>query len=185
VDLIGAPVRLASGAVRAAGRRAEDAALGSLDALLASRFGSEAVDRILASELADRAIGKALEGRLVEIVARDMVRYAVLERVTDQLVADGAIDRSVEAALESPALERVVVQVLESRLLDEAVRRLIDGDELWILVDEIAQSPSVTDAIARQSVGFADQVAGGVRARSRRADAVLERAAKRALRRKG
>jgi hypothetical protein len=41
----------------------------------------------------------------------------------------------------------------------------------------------VTDAIARQSVSFADQVAVGVRARSHDADAWLERAARRALRR--
>jgi hypothetical protein len=51
-------------------------------------------------------------------------------------------------------------------------------------VREIAYSPEVMDAISRQGVGFADQVAGGVRARSRRADAWLERVARRALRRK-
>jgi hypothetical protein len=50
------------------------------------------------------------------------------------------------------------------------------------MVEEIAQSPAVTEAIAQQSVGFADQVAGGVRVRSRNADAWLERTARRALR---
>jgi hypothetical protein len=162
--------RLAWAVAAAVQRRAEDAALGALDAVLASRVATEAVDRILASELVERAVGKALEGPLVEAAARDLARFAVLERLADRLLAD-------------PGMERLLARVLESTLLDEAVHRLLDGDELWLVVDEVAQSPSVTDAIARQSVGFADQVAGGVRDRTRSADAWLERVARRALRR--
>ena len=75
------------------------------------------------------------------------------------------------------------MRVLESKLLDEAVQRLLEGEELWLVVNEIAQSPAVTEAITRQSIGFADQVAGGVRGGTRSADAWLERAARRALRR--
>ena len=47
------------------------------------------------------------------------------------------------------------------------------------MVDEIARSPSVTEAITHQSVGFADQIADTVRDSSRDADAWLERAARR------
>jgi hypothetical protein len=50
-------------------------------------------------------------------------------------------------------------------------------------VEEVARSPAVTEAITQQSMGFADQVADGVRAGTRRADDWLERAARRALRR--
>jgi hypothetical protein len=172
-------LRAERGARRALGQRAEDAALATLDALLASRVGAEAVDRVLESDLAGRAVGKVLEGPLVEAVARDVVRYAVLERVLD----DAELERVLVAALDSPAAERLLARVLESKFLDEAVRRLLEGEELWLVVDEIAQSPAVTEAITRQSIGFADQVAGGVRGRSRNADAWLERAARRALRR--
>ena len=168
---------------RAIGRRAEDAALAALDAVLASRLGAEAVDRVLASELATRAVSRALEGPLVEAVARDVVRYAVLERLADEILDDPELERIMATALDSPAMERLVVRVLESRLVDEAVRRVLDGEELWLVVDEIAQSPAVTEAITRQSVSFADQVAGQVRDRSRSADARLERAARRVLRR--
>jgi uncharacterized RDD family membrane protein YckC len=49
------------------------------------------------------------------------------------------------------------------------------------MVDEIAHSPAVTDAIGEQSVGFAEQVAGQVRVRSQRADARVERVARRLL----
>ena len=74
-------------------------------------------------------------------------------------------------------------QAIESRLADQAVARLLDSEELWLLVEEIAESPAVTDAITQQGFGFADEVAGGMRARSRNADAWLERTARRALRR--
>jgi hypothetical protein len=85
--------------------------------------------------------------------------------------------------LESAAAERLVARVIDSKLLDEVVRRLLESEDLWVLVEEIARSPAVSEAITRQSVGFADQVAGGVRTRSRSADAWLERAARRAVRR--
>jgi hypothetical protein len=182
---------------RALARRASETTLAALDAVLASKVAEEAVDRVVASELAERALTNALEGSLVEAAGRDVVRYGVLERVADRLLTDGVVEqmaarvlegpemeRVVEAALESPAMERLVGRVVESRLVDETVARLLESEDLWILVDEIAHSPAVTDAIAQQSVSFADEVAGRVRARSRNADAWLERKARRALRRK-
>src|SRR6185295_7262450 len=123
------------------------------------------------------------EGPLVEAVARDLVRY----RVADRLLSEGLVEQTTARVLEGPELERVVDAALEStiesRLVDQAVQRLLESDDLWLLVEEIARSPAVTDAIARQSVGFADQVAGGVRARSRVADAWVEGRARRLLRR--
>jgi hypothetical protein len=63
------------------------------------------------------------------------------------------------------------------------VARLLESEDLWLLVDEVARSPSVTEAISHQGVGFAEQMAGVVRARSRTADARVERLARRVLRR--
>jgi hypothetical protein len=117
-----------------------------------------------------------------------------VEKLTDAVLASGAVEqavarvlegpeleRVVTSALDSPVMERLVTRVIESQLLDQAVERLLESDELWVLVDEIARSPSVTDAIAQQSVGFADQVAGGVRARSQNADTWIETRVRRAL----
>ena len=81
-------------------------------------------------------------------------------------------------------MERTVGQVIESRLLDQVVARLLESEELWLLVDEVAQSPAVTEAITQQSLGFADEVADEVNQRTRRADAVTERVARRLLRRR-
>jgi hypothetical protein len=73
--------------------------------------------------------------------------------------------------------------MIESRLADQAVAHLLESEDLWRLIEEIAESPAVTDAVTQQSYGFADQVAGGMRARSRNADAWLERRARKTLRR--
>jgi hypothetical protein len=92
------------------------------------------------------------------------------------------MERLVAAAVDSPATERLVTRVFESRLLDQIVTRLLESEELWLAVDEIARSPAVTEAITQQSLGFADQVAAGVRQGSIGADAWLERAARRVRR---
>jgi hypothetical protein len=134
-------------------RRASGAAVATVDAVLDSRVAGDLVERVAASPLAGRALRAALEGPLVEALANDLVRYRVAER----LLSDGVVEQTTTRVLES--------------------------DELWVLVEEIARSPAVTEAIARQSVSFADQVAGGVRARSSSADAWLERRARRMLRR--
>lgn len=198
------------GAVRVGGRALEGATLATVDVVLGSRAATEIADRVVDSPLIRHAVSRALAGPLVEEVAREIVRNRVLERTTDTVLSSDAPDAIVEraltdgvveraaarvldgpelervliAALESPAMERLVGRAIDSRLVDETVARLLESEELWMVVEEIAQSPAVTDAITRQSMGFADQVADGVRARSRDADAWLERAARRALRRR-
>jgi hypothetical protein len=174
--------------------RAGDAALALLDAVLASPRADVAVDRILASPLAEHAVARALSGDLVDVFARDAGRYAVLERVADRLLEDGLaeqLERMVALTLESPGMERVIARVLESKLIEETIARLVDDtaarmperQALWVLIDEVAQSAAVTDAITQQGLGMADEVAGDIRDRSRAADAWLERAARRVLRR--
>jgi hypothetical protein len=198
------------GAVRFGGRAVEGATLATVDAVLGSRAATEIADRVVDSALVRHALTRALEGPLVEEIAREVVRHRVLERTTDTVLSGDAVDAIVEraleqgiveraagrvldgpelervviAALESPAMERIVARAIDSRLVDEAVARLLESEDLWVVVEEIAQSPAVTDAITQQSMGFADQVADGVRSRSRNADAWLERAARRALRRR-
>ena len=130
------------------------AGIATLDAVLNSRLAGDVVERLAASPLAARAVRGALQGPLVEALAGDLVRY----RVADRLLSEDLVEQTTERVLES--------------------------DDLWLIVDEIASSPAVTTAIASQSVSFADQVAGGVRARSRNADAWLEGRARRAFRRR-
>jgi DNA-binding sugar fermentation-stimulating protein len=114
-------------------------------------------------------------GRRVENLA-----LAGLDAVLASRVAEEAVDRALASRLAEHTVDRVFDQ---ERLIDETVTRLLESAELWVLVDSIAKSPAVTEAIARQSVGFADQVADGVRERTQRLDMRLERAARRIARR--
>jgi hypothetical protein len=171
---VSAGVRFERAARSTIGRRLSEATLEALDAGLRSDLAERAVDQALASGLARHAVGRALEGPLVDVVAADLVRYAVVERVVERLLADGIVEHTIDRVLDGPELERVA---------DRAVARILDSEELWLVVEVIAGSPAVTDAIAHQGAGFADEVAGRMRTRSRNADAWLERAARRALRR--
>ena len=187
-------MRPAAGAVTA-GLRLQGAARGAAGRRL-NATALTALDRAMASGLARHAVGRAFDGPLVDVIADDLVRYAVVERVVNRLLADGVVEQTVRrlldgpelervvgTVLESPAAERLVGQAIDSRLADHALALLLDSEELWLLVGEIAESPAVTEAITQQGFGFADEVAGGMRARSRNADAWLERTARRALRR--
>jgi hypothetical protein len=188
---------------------AGDAALSALDALLASPRANEAADRILASPLAEHAVGRALdhaiiqgvpqriadrllEDGLAEQLAQRFLDGPELERMVALVLESERVDAALVSALESADMERLITRILESRLIEETVTRLVDetaarlpeSQALWALVDEVAQSPAVTDAITQQGLGLADEVAGEVRDRSRAADAWLEWAARRVLRRR-
>ncbi len=114
------------------------------------------------------------------------------QRAVDRLLESGELERF----LDSVRLQAIVAQVVrsegatelidtffDSRLFDRFVDRLLASDGLWRLVDQIAASPTVRAALSQQGLGFADQVGDAVRARSRKGDRRLERAADRLIRR--
>jgi hypothetical protein len=132
-----------------------------------------AAARFASGAAADLALG-ALDGVLASRVVDEAI-----ERISSHVLQSPEFERIVVDAIESPATERLVTRVIESRLLEDIVTRLLEREELWLAVEEIARSPAVTEAITQQSLGFADQVAAGVRAGSSGADVWLERAARR------
>lgn len=149
-------------------------------------------ERLLADGIAEQVAMRLLAGpeleRIVQMVAASEPLH---DAISDALESPGA-EHLLAAALESPVFARMLGQVVDSRAVDETVARVVDetaqrlpqSQALWDLVDIIAGSPAVTEAIAQQSVGFADHVAGAVRERSKVADAKLERAAWSLLRRR-
>ena len=109
-------------------------------------------------------------------------------RAVDRLLEGGEFER----LLDSARLQEIVAQVVRSEgatqlidtffdsgLFDRFIDRLLASDGLWRLVDVIAASPTVRAALSQQGLGFADQVGDAVRARSRKGDRRLERAAER------
>lgn len=134
------------------------------------------------------ALGNAGARRAAHAAERralSLVDVAVDSRFAEELVEHVLNSGLTDRVIHSPASERLVARLIESPLLDQAVARLLESEDLWVLVDEVARSPAVTDAIGRQSLGFADQVAGAVRNRSLNADDRLEGAVRRLIRRRG
>jgi hypothetical protein len=120
-------------------------------------------------------IGLSVERRAVDRV----LESGELERVTTNLLDDARVQLALRRALGSDGAKRLVDGLFDSGLLDRFLERLAASDALWRLVDEIAQSPSVRAALSQQGLGFADQIGGAARDRSRRADQRVARAAAR------
>jgi hypothetical protein len=177
----------------AAGRLMLDA----LDAVLASDAIDRVLERIETAGVAQHVAQRMLEDGIAEQIVTRVLQGPELEQIVTNAMdsehtRDGlarvleseAVERLLDRLLSSPAGERLVAQVLGSPLLAETVTRLLESEELWVLVDEIARSPSVTEAITSQSASFVDQVTDRVRVSSRDADAWVERTARRIGRRR-
>ncbi len=177
------------GGVRALPQRAVSGALEGpiVEAVTREVIRHHVLERVTGELVASEAVGNVtdtvLAGNTLDTVSDRVLADGVVEQAVARVLDGPELERVVSSALDSPAMERLVARVVESKLVDQAMARLLESDELWLFVDEIAHSPAVTDAIAQQSRGFADQVAGGVRTRSRSADTWLEAKVQRALRR--
>ena len=75
------------------------------------------------------------------------------------------------------------MQVLESRLIDELTEQVLRSPELERVVEYVATSPQVLDAVSRQTRSMADEVAVNVRRRAESADDAAERTVRGWLRR--
>lgn len=122
-------------------------------------------------------VGVALEQR-ARATLRARGEQLALEAL-DALLTSDAIDLVLERIEAAGVAQHVAQRILEDGIAEQVVTLLLESEELWVLVDEIARSPSVTEAITHQSAGFVDQVTDTVRDRSREADAWVERAARR------
>jgi hypothetical protein len=143
------------------GSALDEALMATIDTVLA---------RLLAEDVVDRALARIEEAE-------------VAQRIAQRLLDDGIAEQIAQRALAGPEAERLIAIALQGPLVEEAVTRLLENQAVWVLVDEIARSPSVTEAIAHQGTGFFDQVAERARDRSRNADTLVQRLAARLSRR--
>lgn len=121
-----------------------------------------------------------LQRRAVERVLESPELDRMMTAAINSETAQDAINR----LLESDAAQQLVASLFDAGLFDQLVDRLLASEALWRLIDEIAVSPAVTEAITQQGLGFADQFGEQVRTRSRDADDWLERAARLLVRRR-
>jgi uncharacterized RDD family membrane protein YckC len=109
-----------------------------------------AVEDLLSAPEIGRILDRALSGPLPEELARSLSRHRVLERMLRKLAVDGELERLLAAALASPRTLALLDQALASDEMGQVLERAVGG-------------PEVRAAVATQSAGYADQVAGGVR----------------------
>ena len=138
-----------------------------------------AVDRLLESSELERTLNAAVDSLRIQASLERAFKSDNVKRLVDGLFESGLLDQVITRMFETGLLERVIDRMFDSGAIDHLLERLLAGDALWHMIDEIAASPAVTAAISQQGMGFADQVTDEVRARSRKADDWLERAARR------
>jgi hypothetical protein len=163
-----APLRIVV-AASARGRSAE---------LRARRTIASAAEQALLAAL-DAVVGRLMDDEVIDRVLARAKAEGVAEHVVDRILEDGIAEHVAERAFSGPELERVLESAFKSALPEELIAQLLASEAVWILVDEIARSPSVTEAIAHQSTGFLDQVIAKGRDRSRRGDERIQRIANR------
>jgi len=160
--------------------------------LVDSVFDSQLVERILTSALDGARVQAGLRRALASDGARQLVDSVFDSGLFDQLMErtltsalDGArVQAALRRALASDGARQLVDSFFDSGLFDQFMERLSASDALWQLIDEIATSPTVTAALSKQGLGFADQVGDLMRDRSRKADHRAERIADRLTRRR-
>jgi chromatin segregation and condensation protein Rec8/ScpA/Scc1 (kleisin family) len=75
------------------------------------------------------------------------------------------------------------VRVLESRLVDDLTERVLRSPEMERVVEHIATSPQVLDAVSQQTQTLAEEMVSNVRRRTHTVDDVAERTVRGWLRR--
>jgi hypothetical protein len=130
-----------------------------------------------------RAVDRVLDSDEVERVVIVAINSAHLQAALQKALASDGAARLIDSLFDSGLLDRFFERLFDSGALDRFLERLLASEGLWHMIDEIAASPAVTAAISQQGLGFADQVGGEVRTRSRNADDWMERAARRLIHR--
>jgi uncharacterized RDD family membrane protein YckC len=100
-----------------------------------------------------------------------------------RLGLDRAVDSGVDRALDSDAAARATERLLSTDTANRVWEKVLESDEAQKLVERVAEAPEVRAAIARQSVGLLEDLRRGLRRAARRADTLIEDAARRLLRR--
>lgn len=104
-----------------------------------------------------------------------------LERIVGAIVDHEGAERLADRILESPLARRVGQQAVDAGVVDALLDRLAEREVFWALIDTIAGSAAVSEAIAVQSRSAVTDVVDGVRDGAAQADDWLERIALRVV----
>jgi uncharacterized RDD family membrane protein YckC len=120
-------------------------------------------------------------GQIAEAAGIDRAIEQATEDAIVRAVESEAMERALARVLDGPVVDRAVKRALESEAVDQAWERLLASDEAQRLVERIAEAPEIRAAIASQSAGLLEDIAGQVRGVARRLDDLAERVVRRVL----
>jgi hypothetical protein len=137
------------------------------------------LDAVLCAPEVERTVDRVIAGTLPDAIVRSLVEHKVVERLAAELAAEIEIDAAVDAALEHETTQRLVTAIIASpgldRLLVQATDRALSGPELQRVIQHVAASPEVRQALTKQSTTMAEEMAEGLRVRAETLDDVAER----------
>ncbi len=129
--------------------------------------------------------GRRAVADAVIAAADGWLRSPELERIVAAVVEHEGAERIADRVLDSPLARRVGRRAVEAGVVDALLDRLAERVPDLALIDDVAGSPAVGDAIAVQSRSAVTDVVDGVRDGAAQADDWLERIARRAVGRRG
>jgi uncharacterized RDD family membrane protein YckC len=100
-----------------------------------------------------------------------------------RLGLDRAVEQGVDRALDSDTAAEATERLLKTDTANRVWEKVLESDQAQKLVERVAEAPEVRAAIAAQGVGLLADLRRGVRRAARRADTVIENAARGLLRR--
>ena len=137
--------------------------------------------------MVDRIVVALVETRVVERATAELIAAEVPARILEQVLEGQVVDEVVTRLLADESLERTVETLLtrwfEGPLAPRGGEPRAGQRGAGRLVDEIAHSPEVLEAITAGSASIAGEMANQVRRRTIVADDVAECVARRVLRR--
>ena len=133
----------------------------------------------MASE--DRESIREATGRAGTAVARLGWRSA--RAVGERLGINRAVDQRVDRTLDSESAARATEKILDNQTTKKVWAKVLESEEAQKLVERVAEAPEVRAAIASQGIGLLEDLRRGVRSVARKGDTVVERVARKLLRR--
>lgn len=180
--LFGAVAGAVAGAVGYAARSGAQATIrateGAIETVVGSQAVQDSIERVVASPAMTSAVDAVVGSEAVQETIERVLSGPAVASALETILSPETIDMIADEVARSQMVQKITVAAIEAGEIAPIIDALLEREELWILVQTIAESPAVIDAIRQQGFGFADQVGDEVRGRTRTADEILARTAR-------
>ncbi len=180
--LFGAITGAVAGAVGAAARTGAEVTIrateGAVETVMGSKAVQDSIERVVASPAMTSAVDAVVGSPAVQETLERVVSGPAFASALRTILSPETVDMIADEVARSQMVQKITVAAMEAGEMAPIVDAFLEREELWILVQTIAESPAVIDAVRQQGFGFADQVGDEVRGRSRTADQVVARTAR-------